>query len=157
DVKLALPRVTEEVEQVQRALSAALGAVLDVVGDVEHSPEVRRLAALRDGLIEPVKDRHVVELPAPLRVEVPERGVARCRKVLVHLLVDAVQVVDELCVRALAAVDPEEVFCPLWLRLQQVVESGTELLRELPDRAMRLVDQLASVLADQGREVADRV
>ena len=41
DPHLARPRVAEQVEHVQRALLAGLGAVLDVVGDVEQLTELR--------------------------------------------------------------------------------------------------------------------
>ena len=41
DPELALAAVAEQVEQVERALLAALGAVLDVVGDVEQLAELR--------------------------------------------------------------------------------------------------------------------
>ena len=41
DPKLALAAVAEQVEQVQRALLGRLGAVLDVVGDVEELPDSR--------------------------------------------------------------------------------------------------------------------
>src|SRR4051794_18803605 len=146
--ELTLTAVAEEVDQVQCALLAALCAVLDVVGDVEHTAQVRARAAVRDRFVEPVDDRHVVELPPSLRIEVPERGIARGREVLVQLLVDAVEIDGQLGVRVLAVVDKEEVLCALRLRLKQVVERESQLLCQLAHGRVTLIDQLAAMLGD---------
>src|SRR3989442_16041070 len=50
DPELTLTGVAEQVEQVQRALLAAFGAVLDVVGDVEHSSQIRARSARNNRL-----------------------------------------------------------------------------------------------------------
>ena len=95
-VELALADEAEQVDQVERALDARLGAVLDVVGDVEHAAEFRLRPAVRAGLVEPLDDRHPVELEPALGERVPERRIAGSHGVLVQLLVDPVQVGDEL-------------------------------------------------------------
>src|SRR6266508_2123803 len=147
DSELPVTRVTEEIEEVERALLAALGAVLDGVRDVEHAAEVRAGAPWH-GLVEPVDDRHVIELPAALGVEVPQRRITRCRDVLVHLLVDRVQVDQELRVRVLGVVYVEEVLRSLGLSLEQVVERKAELLRQLAHGRVSLVDHLAAMLRE---------
>jgi hypothetical protein len=58
----------------------------------------------------------------------------------VHLLVDAVEVVDELGVLVFPAVDPEEVLGPVRLCLEQVVQLEPELLGELANSRVPLVD-----------------
>jgi hypothetical protein len=75
DPQVAGAREAEQVEHVQRALVAGLGAVLDVVGDVEQLPEVRRDPAGHVG-VDPVGDRHRIELAPALGREVVERRVA---------------------------------------------------------------------------------
>ena len=90
----------------------------------------------------------MVQVPAALRVEVPERGIARGRDILVQLLVDGVEVDDELRVRVLRAVHVEKVLGAFRLRLEQIVEREPELLSQLAHGRVALVDELASVLRD---------
>ena len=60
DAELPRTRVTQEIQQVERALVGDLGAVLDVVGHVEQLAQRRGVAA-GDAGVDPLQDRHVVE------------------------------------------------------------------------------------------------
>jgi hypothetical protein len=145
--ELAGTRVPEEVEHVQRALHRCLGAVLDVVGDVEHLPE-RRGVTTGDVVLDPLVERHLVEdLPAR-RERVVERRVARSRDVRVDLLPDRLQVVRHLRERVRPAEEVAELLGPVRLRGVEVVERQAELLRKLLESEMVRVDQLAAVLVD---------
>ena len=73
--ELGLLDEADQVEEVERALNIRLGAVLDVVRDVEQLGELR-VAAAGDRLVEVLRDRHVVELEPALREAVVERRVA---------------------------------------------------------------------------------
>ncbi len=98
--------------------------------------------------LDPLVERHRVELAAALRRRVVERRVARCADVHVQLLPDRLEVVARLpeCVRL--AEEEAELLGAVRLRLQQVVERETELARELLHVDVAAVDQLAAVLVD---------
>ena len=155
--ELARPHVAEQVEQVQRALDARLGAVLDVVRDVQQLPELRRRPA-RDVAGDVVGDRHVVELAPTLGRARVERRVARGRHVGVDLLPDSLEVVRGLVERVGLPVEEIEVLRPVRLALEQVVRVEPELLDELAQLDVAGVDQLAAVLGDLpvGEGSADR-
>src|SRR5207247_3434531 len=90
----------------------------------------------------------LVELEATRCVAVEQRWIAGGRDVLVHFLVDAVQVVHDLRIRVPRAVEEVEVLGPVRLAGEQVVEGEAELLRELAHLRVPLVDQLTTVLGD---------
>ena len=124
-----------------------LGAVLDVVGDVEHLPRAAS-GDRRDVVLDPLVDRHPVELLPARREEVVVRRVARGGDVRVDLLPDPLDVVV-ICVNVYGL--PKKLptsSVPFVSRLHEVVERETELLRELLDRDVVRVDQLAAVLVD---------
>jgi hypothetical protein len=76
DPQLALARVAEQIEQVEAALLGRLGAVLDVVGQVEQLAELG-CAAAGHVEVDVLRDRQRVEVATALRGRAVERGVAR--------------------------------------------------------------------------------
>ena len=102
----------------------------------------------RHVVLDPLVDRHLVELLPARRVRVVVRRVARSRDVRVDLLPDHLQVVGHLRERVRLAEEVAELLGALRLGLEQVVERQPELLRELLDRDVVRVDQLAAVLVD---------
>ena len=147
DAELALTRVAEQVEQVERALLGRFGAVLDVVRDVEQLPDPRFHPVL-EGLLDPVDDRHVVELAASLGRDLERGRVARGGDVAVDLLPRVLDVVGHLRVGVRRPVEVAEHLRSVLLGPEEVVQLQAETGCELPDRGVALVDQLAAVLDD---------
>ena len=145
--ELARADVTEEVDEVERALLARLRAVLDVVRDVQQLTQPRRDPA-RYELLDPVDDREAVELVSALRVAVEERRVAGGGEVRVERLPDLFQVVRHRGERVRRAVEVADDLGAVRLALVQVVEVETELVDEAPELVVTLVDELAAVLVD---------
>ena len=109
--RLPWPAVAEQVDQVERALLGRLGAVLDVVGDVEELPDPGVHPA-REGLLDPVDDRHVVELAAARGRALERRRVARRRDVGMDLLPRRLEVVRHLVGAIRGAVEVAEHSVP---------------------------------------------
>ncbi len=147
DTKLPLAHEAEQVEEVQRALLGRVGSVLDRVGDVEQPAEARP-HPIRDRLLDPVDDREPVELASALRGAVEERGIAGGRDVLVDLLPHLLEVVGDLGLRVGGRAKAGAHLGSVRLGAEQVVELEAELLREVADRLVALIDQLAAVLGD---------
>jgi hypothetical protein len=126
---------------------SALRSVLDVVGDVERAADPGLHPAV-ERLLDPVDDRHPVELPAALRRDLERGRIAGGRDVGVDLLPGRLEVVRHLLVGVRGAVEPGEQLGSVLLRLEQVVELEPEALRQLPDVGVALVDQLAAVFRD---------
>src|SRR5829696_1151975 len=155
--QLALARVAEQIEQVERALLGALGAELDGVGDVEQLPEARRAPA-GHALLDPLRDRHRVQLPPARRGDRIRGRIRRGRDVLMDLLIDGVVVLGGLRERVRTAVEVIQRLGAVGLGLEQVVQRQVQLLGQLTELDVARVDQLAAVLGDEpGRErAADR-
>jgi len=147
EAELTLACEAEEVEEVERALHARLGPVLDVVRDIEELPETRAHPA-GDGLFDPVDNRHPIEFPTALRRRVEGRGVARGRSVAVDLLPDLLEVVGDVVYRVRGAFEVAPEVGAVRLRAEEVVEREPQLVHEISDRVVTLVDQLAAVLGD---------
>ena len=135
----------QEVDEVERRLIGALGAVLDLVGRVEEEAE-RRLVPARHPRLDPVEHAHVVELARGVG-EVVEGGGERCRrfvggdrlehrrKVGVGLRLGIEMALEEVCVLG-----------PRRLRGDEVVELEVEAVRQLADVAVAGIDELAAPL-----------
>ncbi len=137
----------DQVEEVERALNVRLGAVLDVVRDVEELCELR-VAPAGDRLVEVLRDRRVVELEPALREAVVERRVAGGLRVVAPDLRRALDVGGRLREAVALAVEPRRQLHARRLGRVDVVELEVELAHEPPDLAVARVDELAAALAD---------
>ena len=137
--------VAEEVDQVKRGLAGRLGAVLLVVGGVEQRPQLRAVAA-RDVVCDPVVHRHLVEELTRRRIAVVERRKPGRLHLPLQRVVHRLEIVARLRVRVLSAEDPVTVGRPVRLRLEQVDRRQIESPRELEDRLVVGIDQLAAQL-----------
>jgi hypothetical protein len=146
DGQLVLVRLEgQEVDEVERGLVIALGAVLDVVGDVEELAE-RRTVPARHARLDPVEDAHVVELDCGVG-EAVERGGERRRSFVGRDGVeDRREVGVGLGLRIEVPVEVECVGGAGRLRGDEVVELEVEAPRELPDVGVAGVDELSAPL-----------
>src|SRR5882757_7837045 len=76
DSELTRAVVSEQIDEIKRALDVAFCAVLDVVSHIEQLAK-RRAHAAGNSLIDPVGDRHLIELCAARGVVVIKGGIAR--------------------------------------------------------------------------------
>ena len=137
--------VPEQVDQVQRRLVLRLGAVFLVVGGLEQRAHRRGVAA-GDVVLDPVVQRQLVEELPGGRGEVVERRIARRLHLALERVVHGLEVVARLRERVVGAEDPERVLRSVRLRAEQVDRRELEPLRELEDRLVVRVDQLAAEL-----------
>src|SRR5262249_7411720 len=128
-------------------LAVSFSAVLDGVSNVEQLAE-RGGHSARYSHVNPVDDRHLVELRAARCVVVVERGITCLGQVAVQRLPDLFQVVHSLLVGIRAAIKVEKQLGTVRFGGEEIVERQTELLCELPDSRVTLVDQLAAMLGD---------
>jgi hypothetical protein len=147
EARASLPDGPEQVDQVERALLARLGAVLDDVGRLEQLPELRRAAA-GDGGLDPLRDRRRVERAPARRGPRVERRVPGVDVVALERLPHGLEVARRLPGRVRLAVEVEQRLGAAGLRRHHVVEREPQLVRELPDGRVRLVDQLPAVLRE---------
>jgi len=118
------PLYAQEIEHVQHALLVRVGAVLDRVGDVEELPELRRHAA-RHVRLDPVDDRHVIELAAARRERVIQGRIARGAEVGVQLLPNLLEVVGRLRIGVVRTVEVVRRLSAVGLGAEEVVELET--------------------------------
>ena len=135
----------EQVQQVQRALTVALRAILDGVSHVEQLTETRPDAA-RHGLVDPVRDGHSVELGAAGGEAVVERRVVRFRDVAPQLGPDGFEIARRLLVSVAGSAKAKKHLRAFRLGVQQVVEPEAKLARQLANGHVTRVNQLPAML-----------
>ena len=141
--------IGEQVDQVERRLIPRLGAVLLVVGRVEEATHPRVVAACDEVLVrDPVVDRHLVEADPRVRVGEERRRVARLLHLILERLVDRLEVLVRVVRRVVVAEEPVRVRRAVRLGGDQVDGREPEALREVADRHVAGVDQLAAELRD---------
>ena len=145
--ELGLLDEADQVEEVERALDVGLGAVFDVVRDVQQLCELR-VAPAGDRLVEVLRDRHLVELEPALREAVVEGRVAGGLRVVAPDLRRALDVCGRLREAVALAVEPGRQLDARRLGRVDVVELEVELARKPPDLAVACVDELAAVLPE---------
>jgi hypothetical protein len=134
-----------EVDEVERRLLSALGAVLDLVGRVEEEAE-RRVVPARHPRLDPVEHAHVVEL-ARGGGEVVEGGGKRCRRFVGGDRLEHRRKVDGgLRLGIEMALEEVCVLGPKRLRGNEVIELEIEAVHQLADVAVASVDELAAPL-----------
>ena len=136
----------EQVDNVQRALVRRVGPVFDRIGDVEQSAD-RRFAAARDAAVDPLGDRHLIELLPFGRELVVSRRFARGFEILGDRLLNAA---PPILVRLLhGVVAAEKLVGVAQARISgEVVERQAEASGEANDRLVIGVDQLSAPFAD---------
>jgi hypothetical protein len=139
--------VPEQVDQVERRLGVDLRAVLDGVGHVEQLTDPRRQATGHVGL-DPVADRHQVELAGPRGVAVVDDREAGGLGVALGLRQDLPQVVADVVDRVGLAAEEEERLRAGRGGLDPVLHAQAELVDQVEDLGVPGVDELPAVLGD---------
>jgi len=83
--------VSQQVDEVQRALDGRFRAVFNVVRYVEKLTHAGPVAA-RDTRLDPVVHTQVIEIITSLIVKVIKRWEAGCVSVLLHCIIDGIEV-----------------------------------------------------------------
>src|SRR6266446_2054319 len=119
--------VSQQVNEVQRALNGRFRAVFDVVRHVEKLTHGGAMAA-GDARLDPVVDAQVIEIITSLIVTVIKRWEAGCGKVLLHCIVDGIKV--DVGLGAGVIIPKEKIrFRGLrWLRAKKIVHRNIEAL-----------------------------
>ena len=139
--------VAEQVHDVERRLILRFGSVLLVVRRVEQAPH-RGAVAAGNVVLDPVVGGHVVEEDARVGVDLVRRRIARGLYLPLQRVVDRLEVQVGLLCRVVAVEEPVRVGGAVRLRGHEVVCRQVEALRQMADRHVIAVDQLAAELRD---------